>query len=41
MDRTARRQYKLNLKHEKRYEEEKKKQYDEESKMASSLDNDG
>ena len=31
----------MNLKHEKRYEEEKKKQYDEESKMSASLDADG
>ena len=31
----------MNLKHEKRYEEEKKKKYDEESKMAASLDANG
>ena len=41
MDRTDRRQFKLNLKHEKRYEEEKKKKYDEDAKMAASLDTDG
>ena len=41
MDRTDRRQFKLNLKHEKRYEQEKKKKYDEDAKMAASLDTDG
>jgi len=41
MDRTDRRQFKLNLKHEKRYEEEKKEKYAKDARMAESLDVDG
>ena len=41
MDKQDRRAFKLNLKHEKRYEEEKKRQYDEERKVSDSLGADG
>ena len=41
MDKSDRRAFKLNLKHEKRYEEDQKRQMDEESKMSSSLGDDG
>ena len=41
MDRQDRRQFKLNLKHEKRYEEEKKKEMEANRNMAESLGADG
>ena len=41
MDRTDRRYYKLNLKHEKRYEEEKQKEYTDDARMAASIDSSG
>ena len=41
MDRQDRRQFKLNLKHEKRYEEEKKAQMEANRNMAESLGDDG
>ena len=41
MDKQDRRQFKLNLKHEKRYEEEKKKQYEDDARNAANIDESG